>query len=561
MERLISNKNIWKQIPGRDGVYYTAMQNALMALATDAMKDIDLHSIEGNRFSYMINIAVKELEKLIREYPSQIKREGWNIVLSINNLDLTKSINIDRYKMPIKPKIKGVKYELSYVGEWELNHKLKKLLWRLSSMPFIVNKEDCANNPREKENNEIYTLESSIFKRLASKENEVIRIPHFFDKRGRFYSDSYGLNYQGDEWSKASISPKYFRKVEAKNLKWLAIDIANHFGLDKETNEVKLAWFKSVRRHRFMSLIAASRGRGYLIKLADKPLLFKRAVKAWVDAEIFNKPINHFVSLDATASGMQILGLMARDKKLCMLTNLTHSDNCYDVYELVGREVAKYKGLPYSKAIRKPCKKVTMTYYYNSQKGLEEQAEALNKIGGKKITPSKLEELVIKVSSGAKKVKDLINKVFDKLPDTNSVIRFTMPDGFQVELPLISKAMMKVRCNYKDVNFMYDINKYNKNDWRGLVPNIIHAIDSWIAREMVYRAKFPIYCIHDCFYCHPNNVDEMKRNMYEILREVANKDFYNYICSQICRNAGIEFERVDFGKENIIINPNAYFIC
>lgn len=560
MERLLLKKSIWKKLP--DGRVYTSIQNVLMTLGLAELANYDLKSIKGDKFSFMIELALKEFKKLLDE--RLIHQEGFNIIvdrdINLSADDLKEAYK--KYIMPPKAKIKGIKYELSYVSSLELSKKHKNLLWRLSKLPFIVNKEDCKINPRNKEDNDLYNNESLLFKQLASNEGEVIKIPHFFDKRGRFYSESYGLNYQGDEWSKASLSPNYFRRVEYKNLKWLIIDIANHFGLDKETNHTKLTWFKAIRRHRFMSLIAASRGRGYLYDMADKPLLFKKALRAWVDATIYKKPINHFVSLDATASGMQILGLMSKDKELCKLTNLTHNDKCYDIYSIVGEEVANHIKLPYSKSIRKYCKKATMTYYYNSQKGLVEQSDLINQLGGSvRLSPAKLEEIISKISSGARLIKDEINKLFHRLPKSYNVIRFTMPDGFKVELPLIKKAMRQFRVNYRTINFMYDVLGNDGSNWRGLVPNIIHAIDSWIAREMVYRAKFPIYCIHDCFYCHPNNCDEMRRNMYEILREVANKDFFNYICKQICDDAGIEFEPITFDKENLIISPNAYFIC
>lgn len=572
MERLLQNKKIWKQLP--DGRHYCSIQNALMALGLEELKDYDLRTIEGDRFTFMVNLAIKELNALVRA--RKVKVEGFCIIPTTQQIDFSlceeKSI-IDRYKLPSKPRIKGIKYELSYVSDLELNKKHKNLLWRLSKLPFLVNKEDCNINPRAKEENPLYNIETSIFKTLAKNESEVIKIPHFFDKRGRFYSDSYGLNYQGDEWSKSSISPNYFRRVkDEKAMNWLKIDIANHYGLDKETNRVKLTWFKYVSTKRIAALLAAMYSKGSLYKTADKPLLFKRAIKAYWQAKK-GEQINHFVSLDATASGMQILGLMSKDKVICRMTNLTHPDRCYDIYEKIAREVAKYIKLPYSKMIRKYCKKATMTYFYNSQKGLVEQSELINNLGGSvKLTASKLESIISSLgrvakkgekldNNGARLVKDEINKLFHKLPKTCEVIRFTMPDGFKVELPLIVKAMRQFRVQYKNINFMYDVLGNDGSNWRGLVPNIIHAIDSWIAREMVYRAKFPIYCIHDCFYCHPNNVDEMKANMYEILREGANKDFFNYICKQICENAGIEFKPIDFGKENIIISPKAYFIC
>ncbi len=561
---LLLNPHLYEDIQGTKAI---RIQNILMTLGLAALKNTDLHSISGCKFSYMVELASKEYEKLLSD--GYVYQMGYYVYLTdkgqsaLADMPSVVSNSYEAYLLPHRAINRGIKYELSYVSDVRQPRRVTRVLNKLSKMKWLVEKEDCAINPRIKENNSLYEYESELFKTLASKQSEV-RIPHFFDKRGRFYSDSYGLNYQGDEWSKASISPKYLRPVDKSAMKWLIYDIANHYGLDKKTNAEKLGWFRYVRRNRYAILIAASRGLGDLYKSADKPLLFKKAVRAYLNAER-GEAVNHFISLDATASGIQILAMMSGDTKLAKLTNLVDYRNNYDIYEVAGREVAKLMGIAYSKAVRKPVKKALMTYYYNSMKGLEEQAMNLNKLDGvvNRISSSQLKAIIDGIAKGGTMVKDSINQLFDRLPKTTKVIRFTMPDGFIVELPLIAKSMKKFRVNYREINFMFDTNAYDyNNNWRGLVPNIIHAIDSYIAREMVRRAKFPIFIVHDCFNCHPNNAEEMKRNMYEILRELSNMDLYNFITKQIAENAGIEHKHIKFeGAENIIVSPKAYYIC
>lgn len=74
-------------------------------------------------------------------------------------------------------------------------------------------------------------------------------------------------------------------------IEYLKIDIANHFGLDKEDWDVRIAWFDAHENELEM-----------LISKAEVPQLFYAAVQAYY-AVIRGEKIGYPIGLDATASG------------------------------------------------------------------------------------------------------------------------------------------------------------------------------------------------------------------------------------------------------------------
>ena len=72
---------------------------------------------------------------------------------------------------------------------------------------------------------------------------------------------------------------------------YLAIDIANSFGLDKKLWAERLAWFD---QHETQL--------EDMIQQAKEPALYYAGVKAWRDV-CQGKPIGYMISLDATSSG------------------------------------------------------------------------------------------------------------------------------------------------------------------------------------------------------------------------------------------------------------------
>ena len=79
-------------------------------------------------------------------------------------------------------------------------------------------------------------------------------------------------------------------------IEYLAIDIANHYGLDKETFENRIQWVKDHED----TLESVQ---------AEEPCLYQKAVKAFRNALKW-LPVGHTVALDSVASGTQLMSVM-----------------------------------------------------------------------------------------------------------------------------------------------------------------------------------------------------------------------------------------------------------
>lgn len=114
---------------------------------------------------------------------------------------------------------------------------------------------------------------------------------------------------------------------EFNPMQYLAIDIANCYGLDKENFETRIQWVKD--------------NINYLEDYqdqAEEPILYYKAVKALREAQ-GGKPIGHAVALDSASSGLQLMSVVMRCKSGASLTGLIDPDTRTDAYTLITERV------------------------------------------------------------------------------------------------------------------------------------------------------------------------------------------------------------------------------
>ena len=103
-------------------------------------------------------------------------------------------------------------------------------------------------------------------------------------------------------------------------MQYLKIDTANNFGLDKEDWNTRIDWFDQVEGDL-----------ENLIKDAEEPALFYASVQAYRKAKR-SEPVSHPISLDATASGIQILACLTGCRKSALLCNVVDAGRRMDAY-------------------------------------------------------------------------------------------------------------------------------------------------------------------------------------------------------------------------------------
>ncbi len=71
--------------------------------------------------------------------------------------------------------------------------------------------------------------------------------------------------------------------------------------------------------------------------------------------------------------------------------------------------------------------------------------------------------------------------------------------------------------------------------------------------------SFDMVSVHDCFRCHPNNGDEMRRQYNRILCDIKNSNMLEFIASQVVGQK-VSYPKVGNIPDDVILNAN-YAIC
>jgi len=126
---------------------------------------------------------------------------------------------------------------------------------------------------------------------------------------------------------------------------YLKIDIANHYGLDKQSWGTRIEW---VNDQRNLMLMASK---------ADNPIRYKKSVRALIDT-YQGKPTGHLMGLDATASGIQIMACLIGCTTTAKAVNLVDTGKREDVYQYMANTMTE---LGVSNLTKSVVKKPVMT--------------------------------------------------------------------------------------------------------------------------------------------------------------------------------------------------------
>ena len=259
---------------------------------------------------------------------------------------------------------------------------------------------------------------------------------------------------------------KFYTPIE-----YVKIDIANQFGLDKETFESRINW---VDTHEI--------DLETLIPSADdktRPRYIK-AVMVYRDAQK-DKPIGHLVGLDACSSGPQIMSALMRDPIGAENTNLIGNQR-NDLYSKVTETINQLLNTTNSYN-RKTVKNATMPFYYGSE------AKPKEAFGDR--TPE-LKAFYIaqeKVCPGAAMLRPLLIKAWRPYALEHF---YTLADGYNAHVKVTGEAKAKIEIDELDHStFTYQY-KINQGTEKGvaLAANVVQAIDGMIVREMNRRCNY-----------------------------------------------------------------------
>lgn len=255
-------------------------------------------------------------------------------------------------------------------------------------------------------------------------------------------------------------------------LQYLHMDIANHFGLDKEDWDVRLAWFYNHEDKL-----------EHLLDKADSPAQYFAAVQAW-RATQRKEPVGYAIALDATASGMQILACLTGDRKAAELCNVVSVGKRMDAYTAVYQKMLAKVGQQ-GRVTRDMVKTAVMTALYNSE------AEP-KRVFGTGVLLNKFYETMEEEAPAVWELNKYYKAIWDPERTTYS---WVLPDNFHVHVKVIDHVTETVLFNGKH----YDVvTKHHQAtaEGRSLSANTTHSIDGMIVREIGRRCNYNLKTVH-----------------------------------------------------------------
>ena len=328
--------------------------------------------------------------------------------------------------------------------------------------------------------------------------------------------------------------------LTASGLRYLKIDIANAFGLDKQSYEDRIAF---VDNNSISDLLN-------MTHMADSPYEYRNAVNELYNSQFKGLPVEHITYLDCTNQALQLYAVLTSCKDTAYLCNISSGDTLTDAYGVLAKAMNEITGLDIFD--RNNCKKALMTTLYGKMDGESEIIKYFLENGivyQDKITD---EELANSFQKAMRAIAPHAMRAMDVLQSLNcediDTYYWTMPDGFKVKYDVKSTQKLEISCKTKSgvkFHFDRDVQVYKGSKFnRGMSPNVIHSVDGYVAREMVRRMTQPcaefnrnypafITSIHDAFGTHPNNAEEMTWHYTNIMCELNDSNLLQNIMSQI----------------------------
>jgi hypothetical protein len=365
---------------------------------------------------------------------------------------------------------------------------------------------------------------------------------------------------------------------------YIKIDVANSFGHDKETWDWRIAWFDLNQKHL-----------RNMIPQAKEPALFYAGIKAWEDT-VAGRPTGYMISLDATSSGLQLLAALTCDVLAAQLCNVVDTGNREDAYTLVYHYMVQ-KLNDVSKISRDDTKQAIMTAFYSSKavpkqvfgegellnifyETLEELAPfawELNEAMLAFWNPTALEHswvlpdnfhVRVKVEKQIRDTVHFMNEPFDVFYNINAPTK----DGRSLGANSIHSVdgmvvrEMTRRCDYNPHRIARLIEAIKTQTWgfsstrpkdemviklwdhychSGYLSarildyldvanlNLVNHIDIIQLIDSLPAKPFKLISIHDCFRCHPNYANDMRRQYNLQLELIAKSNLLDSIISQI----------------------------
>ncbi len=382
------------------------------------------------------------------------------------------------------------------------------------------------------------------------------------DYRGRIYPNDSYLNLLKGSIIKALLEFGEGEYLTTEGKYWLAIHLANTYGLDKAPYNERLQWVYD-NYNLIVSVAEDPLANVSKWNDADSPYEFVAACQAYLD-DLNGEKVYLPIQLDATCSGIQMYSGLLRDKPGAESVNVIGQTR-NDIYQRVAhraeelltegrydpiltystKDGEEHSTLTHSFAnelkgniTRQLVKRPTMTVPYNVTKfGMQEQQnDELTKLeeDGKafwtcdtwfinKVLTDVTYNAIYDIVKGAKIGRDYLVTVANTL---NSPAKWYTPI---YNFPVIQQTYKSKLIQISTLLGQLSLSKQGAEHVRRIqanqiAPNFIHSIDATVLYGVVDRQEGNIGTIHDCFLVPPNSGGLVQTNYKEAYVETMEAD-------------------------------------
>jgi DNA-directed RNA polymerase, mitochondrial len=435
-------------------------------------------------------------------------------------------------------------------------------------------------------------------------------LPLHCDWRGRIYTKSFFIDYQGDDLSLSLIEFNEGIILSKSGLESLYIYGANNYNesnISKDTYPNRIKWVLN-NMDKILKMDSE-----FILKAENK---FVFSAFCLVIRELKKNP-NYLVKLpvwlDATCSGIQHLAAIMRDFQLASEVNLIpqkDDEGVADIYNTLrieineriraeGRDNYVFSNLEKVDLQRSDVKTPIMTKSYNvTLLGIKEQL--ISKFEKKKIgenevykVPSIIKnETVLLEKYEIFKIAQIINDtIFTLFPSLDFIYKYFInmtkllnkigipviwltPSGLELTQKYFISKQNKIAINFAGRTRKMIIKEWTKKVNKGkqssaIIPNIIHSLDASHLINVINSANSKninsIITVHDCFGTHPNNLDSLSHLVkIEFIKLYTQTSFLEKFHNRNKQNIEDNDIKINIdnitGEEYIIIKRKKYYL-
>lgn len=341
-------------------------------------------------------------------------------------------------------------------------------------------------------------------------DEDQIFFPWTLDWRGRAYPVPGYVNPQADDSGKALLQFAEGKPLGDSGAFWLAVHIANLFGVDKCSFGDRVAWVEEHSDALMDSATFPLDGQRFWTK-ADKPYCALAACFEWLGYKLQgNGYVSHLpIAMDGSCNGLQNFSAMLLDAVGGKAVNLVPSSKPQDIYEEVAEAVrAKLMvednplaALWHGKVTRPLVKRPVMTLPYGATKiGMRDQLlDHLKKVKEEGRTeelpdvedPFKacmylagvIYDTIGEVVIAARQAMDWLQEAARVAARDGLPVRWTTPIGLPVlqmyhrtATKTVSVELGRIRHRLQMGVSSNDIDK--RRQAQGIAPNFVHSLDA-----------------------------------------------------------------------------------